>query len=61
MRWHTHVVGGVASLWTLAPLLTHSATADPSPANLGLLSLCAAFGALLPDLCELSAQCVPDN
>ncbi len=44
MRWHTHALCGIASLWLLAPL-PQSPTVD-----YGVLSACAAFGALLPDL-----------
>lgn len=47
--WRTHLVGGLAALWLLAPLpggLGNGA----GPENFGLLALCAAFGALFPDL-----------
>src|SRR5690348_665061 len=44
MRWHTHVLFGISTLWLLSPL-------PQSPSiDFGVLSACAAFGALLPDL-----------
>lgn len=49
MMWRTHFVGGLASLWLLAPVpggLGNGAV----PENFGVLALCAAFGVLLPDL-----------
>lgn len=43
MTWRTHVLGGIGSLWLLAPALG-------SAGNAGVLAAIAALGALLPDL-----------
>ena len=45
MRWQTHVLFGISALWILSPLPQEWITA-----NYGILSACAACGALLPDL-----------
>jgi len=45
MKWHTHTLLGINSLWLLIPFLSHS-----DMANIGLLAAGAAFGALIPDL-----------
>jgi inner membrane protein len=45
VMWRTHVLGGVCSLWLLAPVLGGN-----DAANVGVLAAVAAFGALLPDL-----------
>ena len=45
MTWRTHAVGGVASLWLLAPV-----PGVLTGAGAGLLATAAALGALLPDL-----------
>ncbi len=45
MRWHTHIVGGIATLW----LLEGAVVRIPGDLFAGTL-LCAAFGALLPEL-----------
>lgn len=54
MTWRTHVAGGVASLWLLAPVLPVigiPATGNPEAwSNTGLLAVLAGIGALLPDL-----------
>ena len=45
MRWQTHTLIGITSLWLLTPFLAQADTA-----NIGVLAACAAIGALLPDL-----------
>jgi membrane-bound metal-dependent hydrolase YbcI (DUF457 family) len=47
MRWHTHGLFGMNSLWLLTPLPN---TYEAEATYLGLLAVCAAFGALFPDL-----------
>lgn len=43
-------MGGIASLWVLYPLLSSATMTTEPGSNLGVLTVCAAFGALLPDL-----------
>ena len=45
MMWRTHVMGGVAALWLLAPLPQFA-----MPDTMTLACLAAGLGALLPDL-----------
>lgn len=45
MTWPTHALLGINSLWLLAPVPPELLGYD-----LGTLAVCAAFGALLPDL-----------
>ncbi len=45
MRWQTHTLFGISSLWLLTPWLGQT-----DAANMGVLAACAAFGALLADL-----------
>lgn len=43
--WHTHAAIGASTVWVLLPF-----TPPDNSANIGLLVVCAAIGALLPDL-----------
>jgi hypothetical protein len=45
MKWPTHAVIGVSSLWLLSPVLP-----QVEGANVGVLAACATLGALMPDL-----------
>lgn len=45
MTWPTHTLLGISTLWLLTPLPPELLAYD-----FGTLSMCAAFGALLPDL-----------
>jgi inner membrane protein len=45
MRWQTHTLFGISSLWLLTPFLNQT-----NASNIGVLVFYAAFGALLPDL-----------
>lgn len=45
MKWPTHAMIGVSSVWLLSPFLRQA-----NSANIGVLAACAAVGALMPDL-----------
>jgi membrane-bound metal-dependent hydrolase YbcI (DUF457 family) len=49
MMGRTHAIGGLASLWMLQ-LVPGAITTASDGSNLGLLAVCAVFGALFPDL-----------
>ena len=51
MLWHTHAMGGVASLWAL-----HLLPGGLTPDTLVIVSGCAVLGGLLPDLDAAEAK-----
>lgn len=55
MMGRTHVMGGLSSLWLLA-LVPGGISVGGTAGNLGVLAVCAALGALLPDLDARESQ-----
>jgi inner membrane protein len=45
MKWQTHAVIGVSSIWLIWPVI-----GGDDSTNIGVLAACAALGALMPDL-----------
>ena len=49
MTWRTHLLAGMGTVWLLSTV-PHSVTLTADPGNVGLLTVAAGIGALLPDL-----------